>query len=100
MHIDKKPLLYIQYGSYTYSKISTTMIIEGNYNVIIKAEVAIPTLCHELDLLAIMKRTHHHAKQHLVHLINVDLTAQDIQGLSGVFNVLIIKSNYHRYSSN
>lgn len=62
-------------------ELSITMIIEGNQNAITKAEVAIPTLCHELDLLAMMKRTHHHAKQHLAHLLNIDFTGQDIQGL-------------------
>lgn len=62
-------------------ELSLTMIIEGNQNAITKAELAIPTLCQNLDLLAMMKRTKHHAKQHLAHLLNIEFTGQDIQGL-------------------
>lgn len=39
-----------------------------------------------------MKRKHHHAKQHLVHLIDVDLTTQDIQGLSDNLTSLLLQA--------
>ncbi len=62
-------------------ELSLTMIIEGNQTAITKAEMAIPMLCQEHDLLAMMKRTKHHEKQHLAHLLTIEFSGADIQGL-------------------
>ena len=53
-------------------ELSLTMIIEGTQAAITRFELIIPTLCQSLDLLAMMKRTKHHEKQHLAHLINIE----------------------------
>ena len=47
---------------------SLTMILEGSQPAITKAECLIPPVCQRLDLLSMMKRTSHHAKQNLEHL--------------------------------
>ena len=64
-------------------ELSLTMIIEGTQAAITRFELIIPTLCQSLDLLAMMKRTKHHEKQHLAHLINIEFSGKDIQGLLG-----------------
>lgn len=62
-------------------ELSLTMIIEGTQAAITRFELTIPKLCQSLDLLAMMKRTKHHAKQHLAHLLNIEFSGQDVQGL-------------------
>lgn len=64
-------------------ELSLTMIVEGTQAAITRFELTIPTLCQSLDLLAMMKRTKHHEKQHLAHLINIEFSGKDIQGLLG-----------------
>lgn len=64
-------------------ELSLTMIVEGTQAAITRFELTIPILCQSLDLLAMMKRTKHHEKQHLAHLINIEFSGKDIQGLLG-----------------
>lgn len=59
---------------------SLTMILEGTQPAITKAECTIPPLCQRLDLLSMMKRTSHHAKQNLAHLIDVEFSGKDTAG--------------------
>ncbi len=59
---------------------SLTMILEGTHPAITKAECTIPPLCQRLDLLSMMKRTSHHAKQNLAHLIDVEFSGKDTTG--------------------
>ncbi|WP_218354976.1 glycine cleavage system protein R [Alteromonas lipotrueiana] len=60
---------------------SLTMILEGEHTAITRAECMIPTLCQRLDLLSMMKRTRHHAKQNLEHLFDVEFQGKDAAGL-------------------
>ena len=60
---------------------SLTMIIEGTHQAITRAELALPALCHQLGVLAMMKRTSHHEKQNLDHLYNVEFSGVDSAGL-------------------
>lgn len=53
---------------------SLTMILEGSQPAITKAECLIPPVCQRLDLLSMMKRTSHHAKQNLEHLFHVEFS--------------------------
>lgn len=60
---------------------SLTMILEGAHQAITRAECLIPPLCQRLDLLSMMKRTSHHAKQNLEHLFDVEFSGDDNAGL-------------------
>ncbi len=60
---------------------SLTMILEGSHQAITRAECLIPPLCQRLDLLSMMKRTSHHAKQNLDHLFDVEFSGEDTAGL-------------------
>ena len=60
---------------------SLTMILEGSQPAITKAECLIPPVCQRLDLLSLMKRTSHHAKQNLEHLFHVEFSGEDTAGL-------------------
>ncbi|GGW97208.1 glycine cleavage system protein R [Alteromonas halophila] len=60
---------------------SLTMILEGSHQAITRAECLIPPLCQRLDLLSMMKRTSHHAKQNLAHLFDVEFSGDDTAGL-------------------
>ncbi|QPG06887.1 glycine cleavage system transcriptional repressor [Salinimonas marina] len=60
---------------------SLTMILEGEHIAITRAECLIPGLCQRLDLLSMMKRTRHHAKQNLEHLFDVEFQGEDAAGL-------------------
>ncbi|MEW9796974.1 glycine cleavage system protein R [Alteromonas sp. CYL-A6] len=59
---------------------SLTMILEGSHQAITRAECLIPPLCQRLDLLSMMKRTSHHAKQNLEHLFDVEFSGRDTAG--------------------
>jgi glycine cleavage system transcriptional repressor len=60
---------------------SLTMILEGTQPAITKAECMLPPVCQRLDLLSMMKRTSHHAKQNLEHLFHVEFSGADTAGL-------------------
>ena len=57
--------------------LSLTMILEGTLSGITKVECDLPKLCLTLDLLSMMKRTRHHAKQHLEHLADMSFFGAD-----------------------
>ncbi len=58
-----------------------TMILEGSQTAITKAEIKLPQICQQLDLLSMMKRTKRHCKQNLEHLVDVQLSGPDTQGV-------------------
>jgi len=58
-----------------------TMIVEGTIPAIIKAEVLLPKVCQELNLLSLLKRTQHHCRQDLAHLADVEFTGLDAPGV-------------------
>jgi len=60
---------------------SLTMILEGSQPAITKAECVLPAVCQQFDLLSMMKRTSHHAKQNLEHLFHVEFSGEDTSGL-------------------
>ncbi len=60
---------------------SLTMILEGSLAAIVKAELNIPQLCQQLDLLSLMKRTTQHCKQNLEHLVDVEFSGKDTLGV-------------------
>ncbi|WP_026374978.1 glycine cleavage system protein R [Aestuariibacter salexigens] len=60
---------------------SVTMILEGSHSAITRAELTLPSVCHSLDLLAMMKRTSQHSKQNLDHLLDVEFSGRDAVGL-------------------
>ncbi|WP_250207382.1 glycine cleavage system protein R [Alteromonas oceanisediminis] len=60
---------------------SLTMIIEGRQACITKAEIMLPRLCQEHDLLSILKRTSEHCKQNLDHLLSLEFTGVDSLGI-------------------
>lgn len=60
---------------------SLTMIIEGNQSTITKAEILLPKLCLEHDLLSILKRTSEHCKQNLEHLLSLEFSGVDSVGI-------------------
>lgn len=60
---------------------SLTMIIEGSQPAITKAEIMIPRLCQEHDLLSILKRTSEHCKQNLEHLVSLEFSGIDSLGI-------------------
>lgn len=57
--------------------LSLTMILEGTLSSITKVECELPNLCLKLELLSMMKRTRHHAKQHLEHLADMNFLGAD-----------------------
>lgn len=60
---------------------SLTMILEGSHTAITRSECVIPPLCQRLDLLSMMKRTSHHEKQNLEHMVDVEFSGVDAAGL-------------------
>ncbi|WP_100657498.1 glycine cleavage system protein R [Alteromonas flava] len=58
-----------------------TMIIEGGQAAITKAEIMLPRLCMEHDLLSILKRTSEHCKQNLEHLFSLEFSGVDSVGI-------------------
>ncbi|WP_100641259.1 glycine cleavage system protein R [Alteromonas facilis] len=60
---------------------SLTMIIEGGQSAITKAEIMLPRLCQEHDLLSILKRTSEHCKQNLEHLLGLEFSGVDSVGI-------------------
>ena len=60
---------------------SLTMILEGNQSSITKAELKIPQLCQQFDLLSMMKRTKQHCKQNLEHLVDIQVSGEDTVGV-------------------
>ncbi len=61
--------------------LSLTMIIEGESNAITKAELQLPVVCQQYDLLSIMKRTSQHHKQDLAVLADVEFAGLDAIGI-------------------
>jgi glycine cleavage system transcriptional repressor len=60
---------------------SLTMIIEGRQSSITKAEIVLPKLCQEHDLLSILKRTSEHCKQNIEHLFSLEFSGVDSLGI-------------------
>ena len=60
---------------------SLTMILEGSQSSITKAELKIPQICQQFDLLSMMKRTKQHCKQNLNHLVDVQVSGEDTVGV-------------------
>lgn len=60
---------------------SLTMIIEGHHPEITKAEISLPALSSELELLSLLKRTKAHAKQNIEHLLSLEFSGPDTPGL-------------------
>ena len=63
------------------TEFSLSMILEGNQNAIVKAELKIPQVCQQYDLLSMMKRTTQHCKQNLEHLVDVEFSGVDTLGV-------------------
>ena len=70
---------------------SLTMIIEGRQTAITKAEIMLPRLCQEHDLLSILKRTSEHCKQNLEHLLSLEFGGVDSLGIVKTVTALIAK---------
>ncbi|MCV2884049.1 glycine cleavage system transcriptional repressor [Aestuariibacter sp. AA17] len=60
---------------------SLTMILEGTQSSITKAELKLPMVCQQLDLLSMMKRTQKHSKQNLKHMVDIKLSGVDTVGV-------------------
>lgn len=60
---------------------SLTMILEGTQSAITKAEMLLPQVCQQNDLLSMMKRTKQHCKQDLVSLADVEFFGLDALGV-------------------
>lgn len=60
---------------------SLTMILEGSQIAITKAELKLPQVCNQLDLLSMMKRTRQHCKQNLEHLVDIEFSGVDAVGV-------------------
>ena len=60
---------------------SLTMILEGTQTSITKAELKIPQICQQLDLLSMMKRTKQHSKQNLARLVDIQVKGEDTVGV-------------------
>lgn len=63
------------------TEFSLTMILEGSQTAVVKAELRIPQVCQQLDLLSMMKRTTQHCKQNLEHLVDVEFGGVDTLGV-------------------
>lgn len=70
---------------------SLTMILEGSQSEITKAELKLPQTCQNHDLLSMMKRTKRHCKQNLEHLIDVEISGDDIPGVIHKVSTLLAK---------
>ncbi len=70
---------------------SLTMIIEGRQTSVTKAEIMLPRLCQEHDLLSILKRTSEHCKQNLEHLLSLEFGGVDSLGIVKTVTALIAK---------
>ncbi|MCC2615576.1 glycine cleavage system transcriptional repressor [Aestuariibacter halophilus] len=70
---------------------SLTMILEGTQGAIIKAELKIPQICQQLDLLSMMKRTSEHSKQNLEHIVDVEFSGVDTPGVIQKVTALLAK---------
>lgn len=71
---------------------SLTMIIEGRQSSITKAEIMLPMLCQEHDLLSILKRTSEHCKQNIEHLFSLEFSGVDSLGI--VTSVTAVFTDY------
>ncbi len=60
---------------------SLTMILEGTQTAITKAELTIPQICNQYDLLSMMKRTKQHSKQNIERLADVTVEGVDAIGV-------------------
>lgn len=60
---------------------SLTMILEGTVSSVTRAELAIPQLCRQFDLLSMSKRTRQHCKQNLEQLAEAKFTGIDTVGV-------------------
>jgi glycine cleavage system transcriptional repressor len=60
---------------------SLTMIIEGLQSSVTRAEIVLPKLCQQHDLLSMMKRTSEHSKQNIEHLFSLDFSGVDSLGI-------------------
>ena len=60
---------------------SLTMIIEGKQTAITKAEIMIPQLSQQHDLLSMLKRTSEHCKQNIEHLCSLEFSGADSLGI-------------------
>ncbi|MDF2177555.1 glycine cleavage system transcriptional repressor [Aliiglaciecola sp. CAU 1673] len=60
---------------------SLTMILEGTQSAITKAEMTLPQVCQQNDLLSMMKRTKQHCKQDLLSLADVEFSGLDALGV-------------------
>ncbi|WP_438863722.1 glycine cleavage system protein R [Neptunicella sp.] len=60
--------------------LSLTMILEGEQSAITKAEMQLPMVCQQYELLSIMKRTSKHHKQDLAILADVEFAGLDAIG--------------------
>lgn len=60
---------------------SLTMILEGIQSAIIKAELQIPQVCQQHELLSMMKRTKQHLRQDLAYLADVEVSGVDFLGV-------------------
>ena len=60
---------------------SLTMILEGTQTAITKAELKIPQICQQHDLLSMMKRTKQHSKQNLARLVDIQVQGEDTVGV-------------------
>lgn len=72
---------------------SLTMILEGNSSAITRAEIAIPQLCQQHDLLSMSKRTQHHCKQNLEQIAEAKFTGVDAIGVMS--NIIVFFDGYH-----
>lgn len=70
---------------------SLTMILEGSQTAIVKAELSIPQICQQRDLLSMMKRTTQHCKQNLEHLVDVEFSGTDTLGVIKKVTALFAK---------
>ncbi|MBN7821107.1 glycine cleavage system transcriptional repressor [Bowmanella sp. Y26] len=60
---------------------SLTMILEGTQSAIIKAELQIPQVCQQHELLSMMKRTKQHLRQDIAYLADVEVSGVDFLGV-------------------
>ena len=60
---------------------SLTMIIEGLQSSVTRAEIVLPQLCQQHDLLSMMKRTSEHSKQNIEHLLSLEFNGVHSHGI-------------------
>ena len=60
---------------------SLSMIVEGSPSAVTKLEILLSSLCLELDLLSMMKRTSGHHKQNIEQVVQLAFSGLDTIGL-------------------